>query len=153
MKSQASPGAKPSVRPHSHAKAHPARYGRVAQVAVFTVLPACVSAAAVWALLDVAAPDVPAPPPSGGTVQIVGQVVAVTPNTITTRSPDGITTTFQITAATARYNSDGATNSLGRQPFSVNETVTVMGVVRNGTAVATALADQNAGGGPPMDAA
>lgn len=147
MESQTSPGG----RPHSHAKAR--RSGRTQRIAIFTVLPACVSAAAVWALLDAAAPAAPTPAQSSSaTVQMVGQVVAVSPESITTRSTDGTTTTFLITPATTQYTSDGGTNSVPGTTFSVNETVTVMGVVDNGTTVATALADQNTGGGPPMDA-
>ena len=151
MKSQTSVGSTPSAKPHSHAKAR--RSGRAQRIAVFTVLPACVSAAAVWALLDAAVPAAPTPAQSSSaTVQMVGQVVAVSPESITTRSTDGTTTTFQITPSTTQYDSDGRANSLTANAFSVNETVTVMGVVDNGRTVATALADQNAGGGPPMDA-
>jgi len=151
MESQTSPGSNPSTRPHSHAKAR--RSGRAQRIAVFTVLPACVSAAAVWAVLDAAAPATPTPAQSSSaTVQMVGQVVAVSPESITTRSTDGTTTTFQITPSTTQYDSDGGPNSGTGTAFSVNETVTVMGVVDNGKTVATALADQNTGGGPPMDA-
>jgi hypothetical protein len=127
--------------------------GRSRRLALFTVLPACASAAAVWAVLDVAQPDPAHPTPASGeqTVQLVGQVVAVTPQSITTKNTDGTTTTFQITPATAQYSSDGTPNSLEAPAFTVNETVSVMGVVNNGTPVATALADQNTGGGPPMD--
>jgi hypothetical protein len=153
MKSQTSPGSTQTARPHSHAKARPQRTGRAQRIAIFTVLPACVSAAAVWAVLDAATPAAPTPPQSSSaTVQMVGQVVAVTPESITTRGTDGTTTTFQITPATAQYNSDGGTNSVTGTAFSVNETVSVMGVVDNGKTVATALADQNTGDGPPMDA-
>jgi hypothetical protein len=153
MKSQTSAGSSPSTKPHSHAKARRERSGRAQRIALFTVLPACVSAAAVWALLDAAAPAAPTPAQSSSaTVQMVGQVVAVSPESITTRGTDGTTTTFQITPSTTQYNSDGKANSVTGTAFSVNETVAVMGVVDNGRTVATALADQNTGGGPPMDA-
>ena len=135
---------------------HRKHAGRTRRMALFTVLPACASAAAVWAVLDVAQPDAAHSAPTAGsgaeTVQLVGQVVAVSPQSITTRNTDGTITTFQITPATAQYNSDGNPNSLAGPAFSINETVTVMGVVNDGTPVATALSDQNTGGGPPMDA-
>ena len=154
MKSQTSTRTNPDVRYRSHAKGRRRHSGRTRRMALFTILPAFASAAAVWALLDATAPDAPAPTPALGdaTVQLVGQVVAVSPESITTRSSDGTTTTFQITPATTQFNSDGGTNSATGTPFTINETVSVMGVLKNGTPVATALADQSAGGGPPMDA-
>lgn len=143
-----------SDRPHRTHAAHRKDSGRAKRLALFTVLPACASAAAVWAVLDIAAPSPPttAPALGDGAVQLVGQVVAVSPESITTRSTDGTTTTFKITPATARFSSDGIPNHVAGNPFSVNETVTVMGVVNDGTPVATSLADQNSGDGPPMDA-
>ncbi len=130
--------------------------GRAKRLAVFTVLPACVTAATVWALLDITQQS-PAVPRSssvtqGGTVQLVGQVVAISPQSITTRQTDGTTTTFAITSTTAQISTDGSANPGTGPLFSVNETITVLGVMNNGIPVATALADQNAGNGPPMDA-
>jgi hypothetical protein len=128
--------------------------GRTTRVALCTVLPACASAAAVWGILDAAQPQgqQPAQTLHDGTVQLVGQVVAVSPDSITTRSDDGTTMTFRITPTTTQISTDGAPNPVTGTAFSVNETITVMGVVNDGTPVATALADQNAGNGPPMDA-
>ncbi|CAN5509483.1 hypothetical protein BH09ACT8_BH09ACT8_16870 [soil metagenome] len=152
MKSQTSRGTDHHVRHRSHAEAHHKHTGRAKRIALFTVLPACASAAAVWALLDATSPNAPAPVSGDRTVELVGQVVAVSPVSITTRGSDGTTTTFQITPDTTQYNSDGGANSVTGTAFTINETVTVTGIVNNGTPVATALADQNAGGGPPMDA-
>jgi hypothetical protein len=139
------------------------RPGKAKQLTLFTVLPACVAAAAVWGLCDlidgaspeapqVAAQQVPAPAPalSDRTVHTVGQVVAISPESITTRSTDGITTTFAITPNTTQINTDGPGPG---SAFAVDETVAVLGVVNNGTPVATALAEQDAavGTAPPMD--
>lgn len=154
-----SPETTPPAR-HRHHQSRPLR------LVLITVIPAC-AAVAVWAFCDLVggtSPDasnvlaqstIPAPAPAlrDGTVQLVGQVVAISPASITTRSTDGTTTTFAITPATTRINTDGGANPVTGESFSVNQTVTVLGVVNNGTPVATALADGNApaGSGPPMD--
>ncbi|MET0699815.1 MAG: hypothetical protein ABWY93_09120 [Mycobacterium sp.] len=152
MNSQTSPQSSPQPR-HRHR-----RPGKAKQLALFTALPACAAAAAVWGLADlvadheatpVAAQQAPAAVPAvpERTVQTVGQVVAISPESITTRGTDGTTTTFAITPATTQINTGGPA------AFSVDETVTVLGVVNNGTPVATALAEQDAavGTAPPMD--
>jgi hypothetical protein len=146
--------------PHRHASSKTVSPAK--QFALYTLLPACVSAATVWGLFDIAQIAGDAHPgPSTGTaqqersVQTVGQVVAVSPASITTRSADGTVTTFAITPDTTQIASEQSTNPVAPAAFMVNDTVTVVGVENNGTAVATALADQNsaAGDGRPMDAA
>ncbi|WNG87453.1 hypothetical protein C6A87_027575 [Mycobacterium sp. ITM-2016-00317] len=84
----------------------------------------------------------PAPAPAPQQIQQVGQIISATPNSLTTSTPDGQTTTFRITADTTRIGAP-ATKSH----------VVVLGVVHDGVPVATAVADQNAIGpnGPPMD--
>ncbi|KWX57234.1 hypothetical protein [Mycobacterium sp. NAZ190054] len=73
----------------------------------------------------------------------VGQVIAASRDSLTTTTPDGQTTTFRITADTARIG----------EPGTLKSHVVVLGVVHDGVAVATAIADQGAVGpdGPPMD--
>jgi hypothetical protein len=151
--------------PHHHTRRQPP--GRAKKLTLYTLLPACISAATVWGLFDIAqtadraqpAPPVSIAQPVGvaqpdRAVQTVGQVVAFSPQSITTRSDDGTTTTFVITPATTRINTDGSANPVAAAAFTVNDTVTVVGVVDNGTPVATALSDESAaaGNGPPMDA-
>lgn len=71
-----------------------------------------------------------------------GTVVAITPESFTTKGPDGVTQTFAITPDTNAIT-----------PLTVNTEVTVVGT-RNGTAtVATAVAEQSSVGpqGRPMD--
>jgi hypothetical protein len=81
-------------------------------------------------------------------VQVVGEVVAVEPNSITTRSSDGTTTNFVITPATARVGPD-----VGTTGFTLDQTVTVVASAAAGHPVATAVFDQTAaaGNGAPMD--
>ncbi|MCZ0729439.1 hypothetical protein [Mycolicibacterium iranicum] len=80
--------------------------------------------------------------PAREQIQREGQVIAVSGNSFTTSTPDGQTTTFRITPETAQIASP-----------SVKRHVVVVGVVHDGVAVATAIADQTAVGpnGPPMD--
>ena len=75
-------------------------------------------------------------------IQRSGQVIAASEDSLTTSSPDGRTTTFRITSDTAQIGAPG-----------LKANVVVLGVVRDGVAVATAIADQGAVGpdGPPMD--
>jgi hypothetical protein len=154
MNSQTSPQL---TRQPSHRHRRP---GKARQLALFAILPAA-AAGAVWGLCDLAAGQQPTPVAAqqvpaadsavpNRTVQTVGQVVAISPESITTRNTDGTTTTFAITPATTQINSDGPAAGA---PFSIDETVTVLGVVSNGTPVATALAEQAAADGTaaPMD--
>jgi thiamine biosynthesis lipoprotein ApbE len=71
-----------------------------------------------------------------------GQVIAASGDSFTTSTPDGQTTTFRITPQTAQIALP-----------AVKRHVVVVGVVHDGVAVATAIADQTAVGpdGPPMD--
>jgi hypothetical protein len=70
---------------------------------------------------------------------MVGEVVAVKADSITTRSSDGTTMTFLITPATSRVGADTGGNG-----FALNQTVTVLGTVAGGPPVATAVVDQTA---------
>ena len=76
-------------------------------------------------------------------IQRAGQVVSVSDDSLTTVTPDGRTTTFRITGETHHITGS----------FAPSQQVIVLGVVRNGVPVATAIADQSAAGphGPPMD--
>lgn len=89
-------------------------------------------------------PPVAAAPAAAAPQQIqqAGQIIAATPDSLTTSTPDGRTTTFRITADTAQIGAPGTKSH-----------VLVLGVVHDGVAVATAVTDQGAlgPGGPPMD--
>jgi hypothetical protein len=89
-----------------------------------------------------AGPQLPAVAPAHEEIQRVGQVIAASKDMVTTSTPDGQTTTFRITPDTAQIGAPG-----------LKKNVVVLGVVRDGVAIATAIADQAAAGpeGPPMD--
>lgn len=80
--------------------------------------------------------------PAHEQIQRAGQVIAASGDSFTTSTPDGQTTTFRITPETAQIAAP-----------AVKRHVVVVGVVHDGVAVATAIADPNAIGpsGPPMD--
>ena len=91
------------------------------------------------------APDAQPPTaaaPSPQDIHQVGQVIAASKDTVTTSTPDGQTTTFRITPDTTQIGAPG-----------LKKNVVVLGVVHDGVAIATAIADQGATGpdGPPMD--
>jgi hypothetical protein len=79
-----------------------------------------------------------------------GRLVAVSSDSITARSADGMTRTYAITPNTA-----GITETSGNQTattaasFAVNDRVIVVGTLKGGTAVATAITDKPAPA--PMD--
>lgn len=109
-------------------------------------------------LLAVANPDRPATmtvtssqpvasAPAAANVQRSGWVTAVSPTSLTTADAAGQTTTFAITPDTTQIYGPGTT------AFRPSQHVMVVGVVRDGVQVATAIADRDAtgGGGQPMD--
>ncbi|OKH67594.1 hypothetical protein EB72_03310 [Mycobacterium sp. SWH-M1] len=108
-------------------------------------------------LLAVAGPDgaramtVTTPPPAAvpavQDIQRAGWVTAVSPTSLTTTDAAGQVTTFSITSETAQIHGPGST------AFKPAQHVVVVGVVRDGTPVATAIADGGAaaGEGRPMD--
>ena len=142
----------------------PFRLPHVTREGVLTAVAAVGAAAGAWALCDVMATPATQPPAASSVqssgpiatplgdrdVHMVGQVVAVEPTSITTRGADGSTMTFAITPQTAQVSTDGDVNG---SAFALNETVTILGTVRQGQPVATAVADQDAstGNAPPMD--
>ncbi|BBX19608.1 hypothetical protein [Mycolicibacterium duvalii] len=75
-----------------------------------------------------------------------GQIVALSDDTVT-MATDGRLTTFRVTPQTTRITVPGA------ETFAPAQSVVVLGIVRDGVAVATAIADERAVGpdGPPMD--
>ena len=81
-------------------------------------------------------------PPQPQPVTQQGTVIALTPNSLTAQSPDGVTQTYAITPNTNAVTS-----------LAVDDEVTVVGTRQGGIAVATAVADSGAVGpaGRPMD--
>lgn len=83
-----------------------------------------------------------------------GRLVAVTPTSVTAQSVDGFARTYLIDAQTNAITVSGSSAGGAGTTFSVNDEVAIVGVVRDGTAVATAVADRRVSNlnGPPMDA-
>jgi hypothetical protein len=81
-----------------------------------------------------------------------GRLIAVTPDSLTTQSADGMVQTFAVTPDTTAITGDGHGASPAAS-FAVNDEVMVVGTRQGGAVVATAVADKSAVGpdGPPMD--
>ncbi len=98
-----------------------------------------------------------APQPSSAVaardIQRSGHVTAVSPDSLTTTTADGQVTTFRITPDTTQITRPGTAAPYAANSFSPAQSVVVIGVVRDGVPVATAIADRAAvgPGGPPMD--
>ncbi|MDT5004086.1 MAG: hypothetical protein QOJ24_1262 [Mycobacterium sp.] len=81
-----------------------------------------------------------------------GRLIVVTPESLTTQSADGSTSTYAITPNTTAITETGQSGSPAAS-FTVNDEVMVVGTRQNGAVVATAVADKSAVGpqGAPMD--
>jgi hypothetical protein len=82
-----------------------------------------------------------------------GKLVAVTPTSVTALSIDGFARTYVINSETNAITKHGSLIGGAGTTFEVNDEVSIVGVVRDGTAVATAVADKQVSdlNGPPMD--
>lgn len=97
-----------------------------------------------------------ASPPASDSSQSVsqeGRLVAVTPTSVTAQSIDGFARTYVINAETNAITEHGSLIGSAATAFEVNDEVSIVGVVRDGTVVATAVADKQVSNlnGPPMD--
>ncbi len=81
-----------------------------------------------------------------------GRLIAVTADSLTTQSADGLINTYAVTPSTTAITGTGESASPAAS-FTVNDEVMVVGTQKGGTAVATAVADKSAVGpqGRPMD--
>jgi hypothetical protein len=82
-----------------------------------------------------------------------GRLIAVTPNSLTAQSADGLTQTYAITPNTTAITVSGGQTASAAAVFAINDEVTVVGTREGGAVVATAVADKSAVGpaGRPMD--
>ena len=82
-----------------------------------------------------------------------GRLVAVTPTSVTAESMDGFARTYVITPETNAITAAGSAVGGAATSFAVDDEVSIVGVVRNGKAVATAVAHKQVSNlnGPPMD--
>lgn len=83
-----------------------------------------------------------------------GRLVAVSPTSVTALSIDGFARTYVIDSQTNAITLKGSSIGGAGSTFAVNDEVAIVGVVRDGKAVATAVADRQVTNlnGPPMDA-
>lgn len=93
------------------------------------------------------------PPPVSQSVSQEGTVIAVTAGSVTARSPNGYTQTYLVTPNTTVITHSGSQPVSAATHFTVNDRVIVVGRIEGGRALATTVADRNAGhgDGPPMD--
>lgn len=83
-----------------------------------------------------------------------GRLIDVTPTSVTAQGIDGVARTYLVNADTNAVTVAGSRVGDTAGAFTVNDEVAIVGVVRDGTAVATAVAHREvtALNGPPMDA-
>jgi hypothetical protein len=93
------------------------------------------------------------PSPASQPVSQEGIVIAATAGSVTARSANGCTQTYLVTSNTTVITHDGSHPATAATHFTVNDRVIVVGTVQGGTALATTVADRDAGhgSGPPMD--
>ncbi|SPM29716.1 hypothetical protein BN971_04149, partial [Mycobacterium terramassiliense] len=92
------------------------------------------------------------PAPVSQPVRQQGTVIAVSADSVTARSVDGYTQTYLVTPNTA-FITNGSRSAIAASHFEINDHVDIIGTIRNGTALATAVADRDMtnGNGLPMD--
>jgi hypothetical protein len=119
-----------------------------------------VSSVLAAAIVELVSPEAPpavteSAPPAAQPQQSLtqqGRLIAVTPDSLTTQSADGMVQTFTVTPSTTSITETGQSANPATS-FAVNDEVTVVGTRQGGNVVATAVADQAAVGlqGRPMD--
>jgi hypothetical protein len=122
----------------------------------FTVASASVLAGAFVHFAAPAPVEAPTPMPqaaSSAPVTQNGTVIAVTSDSVTTRSDNGAIQTYRITPDTTAVTFDRQQAASPAANFAVDDRVSVFATFDAGQHVATAVADQQAVGpnGPPMD--
>ncbi len=92
------------------------------------------------------------PAPVSQPVRQEGTVIAVSADSVTARSADGYTQTYLVTPNTT-FITNGSRSAIAASHFAINDHVAIIGTIRNGTALATAVADRDStsGNGSPMD--
>lgn len=95
----------------------------------------------------------PTGPPAVSHFSQLGTIVAVSPTSVTALSVDGVARTYVINSDTNAITERGSLVGGAATAFAVNDEVSIVGIERDGTAVATAVADQRVSSlnGPPMD--
>lgn len=120
---------------------------------------AMLCAAALSVLLTNAEPGKPTvvatlePSPDPQPVRQEGTIIAVSADSVTARSANGYTQTYLFTPNTTVITRGGYQPATATSHFTINDRVDILGTIRNGTALATAVADRDMtnGNGAPMD--
>lgn len=94
-----------------------------------------------------------APPAVQQPISQEGRIVAVSPTSVTAESVDGFARTYVIDSQTNAITMQGSLVGGAATAFAINDEVAIVGIVRDGTAVATAVAEKQVSNldGPPMD--
>ncbi|WP_051574523.1 hypothetical protein [Mycobacterium sp. URHB0044] len=132
------------------------RFNRIFAAVTATVMFAAVASAAVVFFVGASGPyrqHAPEPAPVAQSVSQQGTLVAVSADRVTARSPNGFARTYLINADTATITDRGNRIGSAGTAFAVNDEVCIYAVVRDGTAIATTVADREVAelNGPPMD--
>lgn len=92
------------------------------------------------------------PSPVSQPVRQEGTVIAVSAGSVTARSANGYTQTYLVTPNTTLIGHTGQPVAVAPH-FAVNDHVAILGTIQDGTVLATAVADRDAGrgDGAPMD--
>lgn len=133
----------------------------IAAISAAVVFAAVVSAAVVYFIGSTVsyAGQAPEPAPPAQHISQEGTIVAVSADSVTARGADGWDRTYIVNADTAAITGTGSqVGSAGstfaiNDTFAVNDEVSIVGVLRDGTSIATAVADRSVSSlnGPPMD--
>ena len=92
------------------------------------------------------------PPAASQPVREEGTVIAMSAGLVTARSANGYTQTYLVTLDTTLIG-HGGQPATATTRFTVNDHVEIIGTIKDGTALATAVANRDAGHGDgrPMD--
>ena len=86
-----------------------------------------------------------------------GTLIAVSAESVTARSANGYTQTYRVSPNTALiiagFNAEKGQSTAATARFKINDEVEIVGTIQGGTALATAVADRDAGhgGAAPME--
>lgn len=128
----------------------------IAAISAAIVFAAVVSAAVVYFIGSSVSYAGQAPVPDAVPPQSISQegtLVAVSDNSVTARGADGWDRTYVVNADTAAITGAGSQVGSAGSTFAVNDEVSIVGVMLDGTPVATAVAARSVSSlsGPPMD--
>jgi hypothetical protein len=128
----------------------------IAAISAAVVFAAVVSAAVVYFIDSSVSYAGQAPASAAVAPQPISQegtLVAVSADSVTARGADGRDRTYMITADTAAITGTGSQVGTAGSAFAVNDEVSIVGVMLDGTPVATAVAARSVSSldGPPMD--